>query len=255
MTLDIDTRLKPASRTMRPGNRAAPSIAKRPRLPSLRKALTDRLAGPGGLYNLGNLIGLGQGIALQILASGDGHSVWSGAPGAVADYLAGNGAAIAMTAATAIFFVSGEVYHRAWSGSLKPDDRLNRLGDFLSGVGAVCLGLALFELGHPVLALTAGLLHSVGKFGSAFHAVGERIFKGVQFIPDPFRTMVLLSRLPALAAAGYDLIATLFQTNASVQAHWSTSATLVVCYLLWSFADLLLFRSSRPATEAGGSAT
>ena len=254
MTLDIDTRLNPKSANYGPLDYDTRSTAER-RQPTLCEALTDRLSGPGGLYNLGNLIGLGQGIALQILAAGAVHSAWSSAPAAVADYLAGNGAAIAMTAATAVFFVSGEVYHRAWSGPLKPNDRLNRLGDFLSGVGAVCLGVALFELGHPVLALTSGLLHSVGKFGSAFHAVGDRILKGVPFIPDPFRTMVLLSRLPALAAAGYDLTASLLQTDASVQAHWSTSATLVVCYLLWSFADLLLFRSSRPAAVAAGSAT
>jgi hypothetical protein len=56
MTLDIDTRLNPNSADSRPYGRQNRSVAGR-RPPTLRKALTDRLSGPGGLYSFGNLIG------------------------------------------------------------------------------------------------------------------------------------------------------------------------------------------------------
>jgi hypothetical protein len=202
------------------------------------------MSGPGGAYTIGNLIGLGQGISAQLMASGEGnHSPWVGVPAAISEYLAGNFAAVAMTTATAIFFTSSEAYHRAWNGSSKPREDLNRLGDFLSGVGAVWLGLALLELGQPFLALTSGLLHAAGKFGSAFQRSGGRTSTMGAGRPDLFRSMVLLSRVPGLAAAGNGLYASLFQGVR--QQDWSTSATLLVCYLLWSWADLLLLRSSR----------
>jgi hypothetical protein len=243
MTLDIKTspnafpsRLPARSQTSAPA--ARPS-----RLAALRRAVTARLSGPGGAYTVGNLIGLGQGITAQILAAESGYqSQWMGASAAITEYLAGNFAAVAMTTATAIFFTSSEAYHRAWSGSSKPREGLNRLGDFLSGVGAIWLGLALLELGHPFLALTSGLLHSAGKFGSAFQRSGGRIRTTGSGAPDPFRSMVLLSRVPGLAAAGYGLYGSLFQGVR--QQDWSTSATLLACYLLWSWADLLLLRSS-----------
>ena len=63
-----------------------------------------------------------------------------------------------------IFCWSGEAYHRAWTGAKAPDPRLNRLGDHLSGIGALALGMALFLSGEPLLAATSGLLHAAGKF-------------------------------------------------------------------------------------------
>lgn len=56
MTLDIDTRLNPKSANYRPLDYDTLSTAGRHQ-PTLRKALTDRLSGPGGLYSFGNLIG------------------------------------------------------------------------------------------------------------------------------------------------------------------------------------------------------
>lgn len=247
MTLNIDKSLNAAAGNNPARGRALSFIAPRISLPAVRRVLTDRMFGPGGAYNIGNLLGLCQGVTVQILASRDPNQLpWAGSPAAISHCLTGNFAAIAMTSATAIFFASGEVYHRAWNGRSRPSENLNRLGDFLSGVGAVFLGVALFELGHPLLALTSGLLHSVGKFGSACHRPGARILSlpGQKF--DLFRTMVLLSRLPALVAAGNDLHASLFQIGSGEQPHWSTPATLFACYLLWSWADLLLFRSSHP---------
>lgn len=248
MTHQIDASPIPVSTMDRHGVSSA-LVRSRPALPGIRKTLADRLSGPGGIYNIGNLILLAQGIGLQVLSAGPGNSAWSLA--ALADYFAGNGVAIAMTAATAIFLVGGEVYHRAWSGPLKPDPRLNRLGDFLSGSGAVILTMALFMLGHEVLALTSGLFCCLGKFGSAFPAADGWIRKAIPFIPDPFRTMVLASRVPALAAAGYGLCAALLQADGGAQTHWSTPATLVVCYVLWAYGDFLFFRSSRTAAAAG----
>jgi hypothetical protein len=210
------------------------------------------MSGPGGFYNIGNLIGLCQGLATQILVTKDlSQTSRMVSPATAVDYLAGNSAAIAMTAATTIFMVSGEVYHRAWNGQQQPRDDLNHLADFLSGLGAVCLGLALLAFGHPFLALTSGLLHSIGKFGSAWHGPGVPALKRPARRPDPFRTLVLFSRLPAIAAAGLELHASLFMGEAGMGGagpvpHWTTPATLLVCYLLWSRADLLLFRSSRP---------
>jgi hypothetical protein len=244
MTLNINKPLRVAPIEIPARETTSSFMVRSPRLRALRIALTARMSGPGGAYNIGNLIGLCQGVTAQIFVSGDLNQLpWAGAPAAISHYLTGNFAAIAMTSATAIFFASGEVYHRAWNGRLKPMEDLNRLGDFLSGLGAVCLGLALFELGHPLLALTSGLLHSVGKFGSACHRPGVQTLNLSAYRLDPFRTMVLLSRLPAIFAAGTGLCASLFKFEIG---HWSTPASLLVCYLLWSWADLLLFRSSHP---------
>ena len=86
--------------------------------------LRARLAGPGGYYNVGNAIALGMGVALQ--AAGGGGGAGARAVAGAVEYLAGNGAAVALTAATAVFFWSGEVYHRAWARGFPPDAALNR---------------------------------------------------------------------------------------------------------------------------------
>ncbi|RUW87706.1 hypothetical protein EOA13_29555 [Mesorhizobium sp. M7A.F.Ca.US.011.01.1.1] len=255
MTLNINKPLRVATVKIPARETASSFTVQSPRLSAWCSALTARMSGPGGAYNIGNLIGLCQGITAQILVSGNpDQPLWTGVPTAISHYLTGNFAAITMTSATAIFFASGEVYHRAWNERLNPRENLNRLGDFLSGVGAVCLGLALFELGHPLLALTSGLLHSVGKFGSACHRPGVQILNLSEHRLEPFRIMVLLSRLPALIAAGTGLCASLFKFEVGQPQHWSTPATLLVCYLLWSWADLLLFRSSQPRADGDHSA-
>ena len=70
--------------------------------------------------------------------------------------------------------------------------------DFLSGIGALVLGLALLCLGQPLLAATAGLFHALGKFGSARH---WRPLPGWQGgWPNLYRTLVLASRVPAILA-------------------------------------------------------
>lgn len=195
--------------------------------------LRQRLQGPGGWYNLGNAIGLGVGLGLQIGAVGASQGV--------AGYLAGNAPAIALTVATLIFFYSGEVYHRAWAKGAPPDARLNRLGDLSSAVGAVALGLGLLMLGQPVLALFSGLLHAVGKLGSALPHRGARTFWPRRW-PDPWRSAVLASRVPAIVAALYGLWVLLTQTPAGT-ADLLTGISLLASYACWTKADLMLFRS------------
>ena len=82
-----------------------------------------RLVGPGGYYNAGNAFGLVMGIALQVSTAPADGGAGSTVLGAMRDYLAGNAGAVALTAATAVFFVSGEAYHRAWAQGAPPDPR------------------------------------------------------------------------------------------------------------------------------------
>jgi hypothetical protein len=206
-----------------------------PEFSLLPQALRRRMGGPGGLYNTGNFLGLAVGIAVQMENAADG-----GAARALAVYLAGNVSALMLTLATLIFFVSGEAYHRAWQNGFPPDKGLNRLGDFLSAIGALALGAALFALGHPVLAATAGLMHAAGKFGSTMCT--REAGQGVNW-PWIFRASVLASRLPAMLAALIELaghVPVLAQGEPVLPA--LMPATLLVCYLLWAKADLILFR-------------
>ena len=166
------------------------------------------------------------------------------------DYLGGNAGAMALTVATAVFFWSGEAYHRAWANGAPPNEVLNRRGDVLSGVGALVLGIALLSLGQVMLAATAGLLHAAGKFGSAYK---WRPMPGWPSTwPDLFRTAVLASRVPALLAALIDLMDVVATADGGTP--WSaylTPLTLLVCYALWCKADLMLFcPPAKPVVQA-----
>lgn len=202
------------------------------RLPHM---LAERLRGPGGLYNLGNFLGLSAGIAVQMA-----HSTDVEAARALADYLAGDMSALMLTLATLVFFVSGEAYHRAWQNGFPPDRSLTRVGDFLSAIGALALGVALLALGQPFLAATAGFLHAAGKFGSSVCKTDGA--SGTDW-PWIFRASVLASRIPAMLAALIELaghLPALVHGGPTLPA--LMPATLLVCYLLWARADLLLFR-------------
>jgi hypothetical protein len=207
------------------------SISKTPQF-TLPRALRDRLRGPGGYYNMGNALGLIVGLTLQIGLSDT-------AAGALGDFLAGSGSALALTVANLVFLCSGEAYHRAWSRGAPPDARLNRLGDTLSGVGAIALGIGLLMLGHPVLALFSGLLHAFGKFGSAVHGDAPIAFMP-RDCPSLFRVAVLASRFPAMIAAVFSLLALVSQPRVPVSDLIATLA-LLASYLLWTRADLMLF--------------
>jgi hypothetical protein len=218
-----------------------PGLPQQITLPPLRETLFGgRLAGPGGLYNLGNLIGLVSGVVLAVAAAAvaPGGAGMAGGLRATFDYFAGSLSAVCVTLAMAIFFWSGEAYHRAWSRGAPPDPRLNRRGDMLSGWGALALGAGLFLIGEPVLAATAGLLHAIGKFGSALkpESAGGRW-------PEVWRTTVLVSRVPAFALVTIEIAAAFSMPGGADPMALAGPVTLLGCYLLWTRADLMLFRS------------
>ncbi len=201
-----------------------------PDLSQFKRDLLARVQGPGGYYNLGNVIGIVGGIALQIVHGGNDPAQ------SVTTYLAGSASAFWMTIATLIFMVSGEAYHRAWKFGFPPNKSLNWWGDFLSGFGALALGISLFLLGQPLLAATAGLLHAYGKFGSAF---GKQHDDATFDWPNVFRWMVVFSRMPAIGAALITLI------HASVPGGGTALAApiiLICCTALWLRADLMLLK-------------
>lgn len=208
--------------------------------PGLLSKLAARMVGPGGYYNLGNAVGLAGGLSLAAWSAG-------GAATGAAAYLAGNGSALALTVATLVFFWSGEVYHRAWADPARPDAQLNRQGDLLSAVGAIALGLSLALVGLPLLAATAGVLHALGKLGSALHKPGAPGVPGWPGTwPDPYRSIVLLSRVPATLVAALALAAGLSGMDlVGLVPVLLGPGVLLVCNLLWAKADLLLFRPAR----------
>ncbi|WP_431298326.1 hypothetical protein [Tabrizicola sp. BL-A-41-H6] len=207
-------------------------------LAMLNRQISQRVSGPGGLYNLGNGLGLAGGLALHVAAATavTGAGLTHGAS-AVVDYFVGSLGATAITLAMLIFFWSGERYHRAWAHGAPPDAAQNRLGDLSSGWGALALGLGLFLLGQPELAATSGLLHAAGKFGSA---LPPRIQRRLPFGPNAFRLTVVASRVPALVAV---LIEAEKATAGGPAQPLAASALLVLCYLLWLKADVALLRS------------
>lgn len=207
-------------------------------LPSMRA----RMSGPGGYYNIGNLVGLMTGVGLQVTEA----SRESTAAEAVVAFFIGNPSSIALTLATMVFLVSGEIYHRAWADGFPPDSRLNALGDLLSAFGALALGVGLLILGQPLMAAFSGLLHAVGKFGSAFEELGMRpILAKERF----WRSVVVLSRIPAIMAATFEIAIMLFSAQGMFEiTGFAAPVFLLVCYLLWLKADIMLF----PKPEADG---
>jgi hypothetical protein len=187
-----------------------------------------RLAGPGGLYNIGNALGLAGGLGFAVAGAGA-----QGGLDAAMGYLAGSAAALWITLAMVVFFWGGEVYHRAWARGFPPDPTLNRQGDALSGLGALALGAGLFLTGQPVLAATAGLMHAAGKFGSAWPALGFGRVSG-----DAFRLAVVASRAPAILLVLMDL-GRIMGGGAGSPA---PLMLLLACYLIWLRADILLLR-------------
>jgi hypothetical protein len=208
-----------------------------------RSALRARLQGPGGYYNIGNVIGLVTGIGLQLAAvSGSPGAGFAAAATALRDHFVGSPGAVALTAAMGIFLVGGEVYHRAWARGFPPQARLNRIGDLLSALGAVVLALALVAFGQPLLAAASGILLAGGKFGSAL--VSDEYAPAGPASPWParFRSAVLLSRAPAVLSLLAELAAVLPGLGDGMPVAAAVAPlSLFFCYLLWIRADLLLF--------------
>lgn len=204
--------------------------------PDFRSALsplTSRLHGPGGLCNVGNAFGLITGLLLHLFA-GDAP-----AQGAIQSFFWGSPGALVLTVSMLIFFVSGEAYYRALQGEDGPNPQLNQWGDVLSAWGALALDAGLMALGQPGLALTAGLLHALGKCGSARGWSGRASIWPDHW-PDFWRALVLASRIPAQVAV---LIELANLAHSSAAAAMTGPLCLLICYPLWMRADLLLFHS------------
>lgn len=197
--------------------------------------LRARMQGPGGYYNLGNVIGLTTGIVAVLLAPRAGEA--ETAFGAVIAHLAGSAAAATLSLALIIFFISGEVYFRAWRAS-PPRIALVRLGDLLSAAGALTLAVSLALLGDVALAIVSTVLLAGGKLGSAAMPRAEWIVSppGLPTF-DPFRWSVILSRLPAILG----LVGAIFLASAPLGVT-AQQSILLGCYLLWLRADWLLLR-------------
>ena len=150
-------------------------------------------------------------------------------------YVAGSPAAVALAIATAIFFWSGEAYHRAWSNGYPPDQKLTQLGDLFSGFGAIALGAGLYLLSNPFLAATSGLLHAAGKFGSAFGVRGELLFLGRKIDASALcRNIVLISRFPAIIGTTADF----FSAKAHDDRAFAFNAVaMLACYAIWATAQ------------------
>lgn len=202
-------------------------------------AVSERLRGPGGLYNLGNTIGFFGGLAASLVNIPPEDFGLSAALEAAADFAWGSPAATALTLATLIFFWSGEEYHRAMRKGLPPDEAKIRTGDLSSTFGAVLLTFAFIALGNDVLALTAGAMHATGKLGSAWGASRALEQPGYRFPYSTLcREMVLLSRIPAMIIAVKGLLAA--QSEGADASSHILSGVLLVCCLLWAAADAQL---------------
>ncbi len=94
---------------------------------SIFSALHVRMQGPGGLYNIGDVLGFGVGLAVGIAGARGRQDIASAAE----NFVAGSPAAVAFTAATAIFLWSGEQYHQAWKNGFPPDPREEPLGGYV----------------------------------------------------------------------------------------------------------------------------
>ena len=200
--------------------------------------IRSRLSGPGGVYNLGNALGFGAGLFVAFLDTPESADSLTNVLSIGIRYVVGSPAAVALTIATAIFFWSGEVYHWGWSNGYPPDRKLTRLGDLLSGFGAIALGAGLYLLGNPVLAATSGALHAAGKFGSAFDVRGELSFVGLKFDASTLcRNIVLISRVPAIIASTADVLSSKAQADGAFA---FLSLAMLACYLIWAIADLML---------------
>jgi hypothetical protein len=148
---------------------------------------------------------------------------------------------VALTLATLVFFWSGEEYRRAWVEGSQPDARRIRRGDLLSGVGAVFLGAGLLMVGDPLLAATAGLLHAAGKFGSAFDRGVAAGGAGTDR-RRLHRWAVVASRLPATLIGALGIAAVVLAPGGATAGALLMPVTLVLCYGLWTAADLMLLR-------------
>lgn len=200
---------------------------------SVASAAKARLRGPGGMYNLGNAIALAAGLGLQLAAIQPGTGIGA----AIYAYFFGSPGATWLSIAILIFLVSGEVYHRAWINGAPPLTHLNRIGDMLSALAAIALSLALLKFGDVGLAIVSGTCLFGGKIGTAILPEDPSAPAGRNRWSAIFRSMVLASRVPAIAALSIEIFSA-FAIAAPGSAF--APALMVLCYAIWFRADLML---------------
>jgi len=207
------------------------------------------LRDPGVLYNLGNALGFAAGLAVALWAGwrDEGALAW----GRGVEHMVGSPAAVALTAATLVFFWGGVVYTKAWRNGAPPEPGLNRRGDILSGIGAIILGIGLVMTGNPWLAVSAGVLHAAGKFGSTLggSAVWRLRSKSIG-IGDVCKDLVLVSRVPAILVGTNALLTELASGKSADGLVLSLSFT--ACSLIWAVADWMLLSPSGWMKVAAG---
>ncbi|MEM8731355.1 MAG: hypothetical protein AAGF79_15705 [Pseudomonadota bacterium] len=196
--------------------------------------LTSRIAGPGGLYNLGNVLALVAGPALLL------HASWGqiGVLEAIHQHLIGTPEAIWLTSSILTFLIAGEIYHRAYQPYAAAATRLIQWGDLLSGVAAVLLAITLILVGNTGLALVAGALLAGGKLGNAI--LPSLHLRGEVRLAALLRYSAIVSRAPSLAVYGWVVLEGL--QAAIPLADLMMPLVMIVCFLLWLAADLLLLR-------------
>lgn len=196
-----------------------------------RSWLGTRLSGPGGIYNLGNLIALFAGFALNL------HGAWghAGVVEVLRSSLIGSPGAGALTLALVLFLVSGEIYHHA----ARPNARVNLLpwADFISGLAAIALTVALLWLGEATAAWMAGVMLVTGKLGSA--AMPVLGMRSRARLARLLRLTVVASRVPSLASLGLGVL-TALRGRVPLDEVLLPSI-MILCFLLWLWADLMLF--------------
>lgn len=119
--------------------------------------------------------------------------------------------------------------------------RLNRIGDLLSFVGAVALTASLVHFGDVFLAIVSGALLAGGKLGTALVPETYGATAAFNRLPTLFRNAVILSRAPAIAALALQLFSLVSASGGAAGfADFTGPAVMLLCYLIWARADLML---------------
>jgi len=223
---------------------APPASPGHPATTTLTAGLAARMRGPGGYYNLGNLIGLVTGVTQVILSRSAAPGVSDNLMLALRDHFLGSPAAAALSVAMVIFFIGGEVYYHAWRADGGPNLTRVRHGDLLSTFGALALAVSLVLVGNVLLAVTSTVLLAGGKLGSALMPGASWILRVPGLPPfDPFRLAVVASRLPAFLAIGVALLSPALSGAPTSAGLVTQQLILLLCYTLWTRADILLLRA------------
>lgn len=198
-----------------------------------------RLKGPGGLYNVGNIVALLAGLIAQFLKASEEMSV----TGAMREYAFGNPTASWLTLAILTFIIAGELYHRAWAESATRKDRLVQMADGISAIAAVFLSFSLASSGEVWLAIVAGVLLAGGKLGSAVLPVLGLSTSPRSLLDQMCRWVVVASRVPSIFVLGIQVVQLHSESALVTQAF--LPVTMIVCFLLWVAADLALMRAPK----------